>query len=66
MVIGDGYGPLNRRRRRTGALLPARGRAEVSRTRIKQLARLVLKKGLLKKALFKKGFEQQPRRGAVD
>jgi hypothetical protein len=33
----------------------------VGRTRIKQSARLVLKKGLLKKAL-----EQHPRRGVVD
>jgi hypothetical protein len=38
----------------------------VGRTRIKQLARLVLKKGLLKKALLKKALEQQPRRGVVD
>jgi len=61
MVIGDGYGRLNRRRAADCPARPGSGPGRVRRTRIKQRGLLVLKKCLLKK-----GLEHQPRRGVVD
>jgi hypothetical protein len=54
MVIGDGYGRLNRRHSHA-AHLSRREPAQQRRTRIKQRGRLVLKKGLEQSTTARRG-----------